>query len=36
MLSNIIMLSAFSGLSYAVLGYLTRRGLREERGVQGD
>lgn len=36
MLTNLVLLSGFTGVSYVVLGLLSYKGIREERAARGE
>lgn len=36
MLTNLVLLSGFTGASYALLGLLSYQGIREERAARGE
>ena len=36
MLTNLVLLSGFTGASYVVLGLLSYKGIREERAARGE
>ena len=36
MLTNLLLLSGFTGASYAILGLLSHKGIREDRASRGE